>query len=110
MSIPAKQLKQLATPGGKTRWLYPATSTKPNRSEKNAEAFFPPFHHPARRHLHARLAVQPERSAARSTRLQLCAPAGSRLQQQEPIGSLRDLLRQRDRRALTQVFVSSQAF
>src|SRR6266446_6240210 len=104
--IPAKQLKQLATSAGKTLRLYRQSPTKPNRSGRNAEAVFPPFHHSARRHLHPGLAVQPERNASRSTRFRakLRAPAGVRLQQQESIGGLRDLLRQRDQRPLTQFF------
>ena len=44
----------------------------------------------------------PPRSARR--RFDVGAPAGGRLQQQEPLGGLRDLLRQRDQRSLTQVF------
>src|SRR5205814_45684 len=86
--------------------LYRQSPTKPNRSGRNAEAVFPPFHHSARRHLHPGLAVQPERNASRSTRFRakLRAPAGSRLQQQESIGGLRDFLRQRDQRSLTQFF------
>src|SRR6266478_325069 len=108
--IPAKQLKQLATSPGKTLWLYQQTPTKPNRSGGNAEAVVPPFHHSARRNLHPGLAVQPERNAPRSTRFRpkFRAPAGGRLQQQESIGGLRGLLRQRDQHPLTQVFVSSQ--
>src|SRR6266403_4111122 len=108
--IPAKQLKQLATSPGKTLWLYRPSPTKPNRSETNAEAVFSPFHHSARRHLHPGLAVQPERNAPRSTRFRpkFRAPASGRLQQQESIGGLRGLLRQRDQHPLTQVFVSSQ--
>src|SRR5258705_6418564 len=106
MLVPAKQLKQLATSPGKTLWLNQQTPTKPNRSRRNAEAVVPPFHHSARRDLHPGLAVQPERNAPRSRRLRLDlrAPAGGRLQQQESIGGLRDLLRQRDQRPLTQVF------
>src|SRR5229473_1544615 len=104
--IPAKQLKQLATSPGKTLWLYQQTPTKPNRSGRNAEAVVPPFHHSARRNLHPGLAVQPERNAPRSTRFRprFRAPAGGRLQQQESIGGLRGLLRQRDQHPLTQVF------
>src|SRR6266446_5141547 len=104
--IPAKQLKQSATSAGKTLRLYRQSPTKPNRSGRNAEAVFPPFHHSARRHLHPGLAVQPERNASRSTRFRakLRAPAGVRLQQQESIGGLRDLARQRDQRSLTQFF------
>src|SRR6266478_2616822 len=112
MLIPAKQLKQLATSPGKTLWLHTQSPTKPNRSGRNAEAVVPPFHHSPRRDLHPGLAVRPERNAPRSTRLRLDirAPTGGRLQQQESIGGLRDLLRQRDERSLTQVFLSDQAF
>src|SRR6266705_1395421 len=49
---PEKKLKQLATSAGKTLRLYRQSPTKPNRSGRNAEAVFPPFHHSARRHLH----------------------------------------------------------
>jgi hypothetical protein len=101
--IPAKQLKQWATSPGKTLWLYVQTPAKPKGSDKNAEAVSSPFHHSARRDLHPGLDVQPERDATRSTRfrLDIRGPAGGRLQQQESIGGLRDLLRQRDQCPLT---------
>src|SRR5437016_2337142 len=107
---PGETIETIGDISRKTLRLYRPSPTKPNRSGRNAEAVFPPFHHSARRHLHPGLAVQPERNASRSTRFRakLRAPAGSRLQQQESIGGLRDLLRQRDQRSLTQFFVSSQ--
>src|SRR5437016_828334 len=103
---PGETIETIGDISRKTLRLYRPSPTKPNRSGRNAEAVFPPFHHSARRHLHPGLAVQPERNASRSTRFRakLRAPAGGRLQQQESIGGLRDLLRQRDQRSLTQFF------